>query len=106
VFTPGEIEVRRPSPEELEIDVRGTSGGWLVISEAWDEGWVARTNGARTQLVRADHALRALRVPAGDSMVRLSYRPLSLRIGAGITAFALALAVWLSFQLDSESLTA
>ena len=74
----------------------------MVISEAWDDGWVARINGARTPLVRADHALRTLRVPAGDSMVRLSYHPVSLRVGAGITAFALALAVWLSFQFDSE----
>jgi hypothetical protein len=101
-FTAGEIEIRRPSPEELEVDVLGSSGGWLVISEAFDEGWVARVNGARTPLVRADHALRALWLPAGDSMVRLAYRPHSLRVGVGVSVFALALAVWLSFQLDSE----
>jgi hypothetical protein len=101
-FVPGELDVRRPSPERLEVDVRGSTGGWLVLSEAWDPGWIARVDGARTPLVRADHALRALRLPPGDSFVRLAYRPLALRIGAAVSLIAFALALWVTFQSDSE----
>lgn len=101
-FVAGEVEVRRPSPEELEIDVRGSSGGWLVLSEAWDPGWSARVGGALVPLVRANHAMRALRVPPGDSLVRLAYEPFPLRAGAALSVLALLVAIWLSLRSTSE----
>jgi len=89
---------QRPSPERLEVDVRGSPGGWLVLSEAWDPGWRARLNGLPTPLLRADHALRALRLPPGDCSVSLAYQPSSLRAGAAVSLIALLLALWLSLR--------
>jgi len=101
-FEPGEVVVRRPRAEELEVDVRGSSGGWLVLSEAWDPGWSARVDGRRAPLVRADHALRALRLPPGDSLVRLRYRPLAFRLGATLSVLALLLALWLTLRQRAD----
>jgi hypothetical protein len=97
-FVAGTVVVRRPRPEELELDVRGSSGGWLVLSEAWDPGWSARVDGERARLLRADHALRALRIPAGDCAVRLAYRPPAFRLGAALSVLALLAALVLTLR--------
>jgi uncharacterized membrane protein YfhO len=51
-------------------------------------------NGAARPIVRANHTFRLVEVPAGESEVVFSFRPLSLRIGAAVSllgaiAFAL-----------------
>ena len=62
------------------------------------ELWSARVGGALVPLVRANHALRALRLPPGDSLVRLAYEPFPLRAGAALSVLALLIAVWLSLR--------
>ena len=86
----GGVTLERPRPEVLELEVRGTSGGWLVVSEAFDSGWRATVDGAPARLERADHALCALPLEAGDHRVRLEYRPRSWRLGWLAAALALA----------------
>lgn len=85
----GSVRVERPSPEVWEIEVRGSSGGWLVVSEAWAPGWRAWVDGSEVPMARVDHALRGLPLPRGDSRVRMVYAPSSLRTGLLISVVAL-----------------
>jgi hypothetical protein len=64
---------------ELKIDARAPA--YLVLSEVWYPGWRATVNGEDAPVLRANHALRAVPVPAGESTVRLWFAPSSWRWG-------------------------
>ena len=59
----------------VEIAVESTAAGWLVLSDAYYEGWQATVNGEATPILRADVMFRALPIPAGESVVVMEYRP-------------------------------
>lgn len=46
----------------------------LVIADNYYPGWQAEVNGASAPVLRANHALRAVPVPAGEHTVSLQYR--------------------------------
>ena len=93
-FTPGELTIQRPSPTRWDVQVTGSSGGWLVFREAWVPDWKCNINGRDARMERVDHAFRAVRIPPGDSLVRTWYEPWSLRIGTTLTILAFVLAIW------------
>ena len=82
---PQRVQVNVVSPEETRIAVSAPSDALLVISDPNYPGWKASIDGAPAELQPADYALEAVRVPAGDHMVRLDYEPLSFRVGAAIS---------------------
>jgi hypothetical protein len=51
------------------------AGGWLVVSDTLTPGWRAELDGRPTPLLRADFVFRAVRVPAGEHEVRMTYSP-------------------------------
>ena len=75
-------------PRRVEVDVAARTPAVLVLSDHWYPGWEATVNGAPTPILRAYHALRAVQVPAGKSLVRFDYRPRSFRIGLTLAAVA------------------
>jgi hypothetical protein len=88
-FSPGTWTLHRLAPHRADVVVEGSSGGWLVFHEAWYPGWKATVNGTDADVWRVDHAFRAVKIPAGDSIVRTKYEPWSLRIGASLSVLAL-----------------
>ncbi|MBI5363501.1 MAG: hypothetical protein HZA53_10015 [Planctomycetes bacterium] len=91
-FVPGELLVRRSASDRIDVEVRGSSGGWLVFQERFSDGWKAAIDGADAEFVRVDHACRALCLKPGDSIVRTKYEPLALRLGAALSIAALLVA--------------
>ncbi|MEE8466832.1 MAG: hypothetical protein V3T22_00155, partial [Planctomycetota bacterium] len=85
---PGQLVVQRPSPTRLDVQVRDSSGGWLVMYDRWYPGWKVTVNGTDAVLRRAQGLVRAVRIPAGDSLVRTKYEPWSLRYGAALSLLA------------------
>jgi hypothetical protein len=65
------------------------TGGLLVFSSAYADGWTAELDGQSAPVLPADVALRSVRVPPGDHRVQLRYRAPGLRIGAVIGAIGL-----------------
>lgn len=63
----------------------------LVVTDAYYPGWKATIDGLPTQVWRANYALRAVVVPAGEHEVRYIYDPLSLRLGVGISTASISL---------------
>jgi hypothetical protein len=74
--------VERPSTRSLGIDVVAPAAGVLVVAEVWHPDWVATVDGTPVPIERAQHALRAVVVPAGSHRVEMAYRPRSIYIGA------------------------
>ena len=69
--------------------VESTSPAWLVVPDSWAEGWTATVDGRPTPVLRANYAKRAVRVPAGRSVVQMRYLPAGFRTGLGVTAATL-----------------
>jgi hypothetical protein len=65
--------------------------GYLVVADTWYPGWHARVDGEPAQLLRANHAFRAVQLTAGEHIVEMFYRPTSVLVGAAASVLALGL---------------
>ncbi|MCL4806853.1 MAG: YfhO family protein [Thermoanaerobaculia bacterium] len=82
----------------LEIAVGAGGAGWVVVSEGYDRGWEAEVNGERVPVRRSNGTFLAFPVPAGESRVRLAYRPASLRVGAALSGLGFLALAFLSWR--------
>jgi hypothetical protein len=92
-WAPGEVRVEEEVPLRLRLRVRAPAGGWLVVTDTWYPGWEASIDGAPVPLEAANIRFRAVRVPPGEHVVEMRYRPASVRWGLAVSL--LALLVWL-----------
>jgi hypothetical protein len=86
----GEAELSRLEPERVEVDVSARRPGLLVLSDLEYPGWKAEVDGEEADIERVDYLMRGVRVPAGESTVTFSYRPLSFTVGWVVSLLALA----------------
>jgi len=91
----GEARIVAETPTRVEVAVHMQTAGVLVLADLWDPGWRAELDGREVPVLRADHALRAVEVPAGSSEVVFRYAPASLR--NGVASMAVALAIWVAW---------
>ncbi len=73
----------------LEIRTRSGGPSLLVVHERFYPGWTATVNGEKTRVLRAAGQFLAIPVPGGESLVRLVYRPATLRTGAALSLVGL-----------------
>lgn len=69
----------------LTLDVV-SSGGFLVLADAYEEGWSASVDGEPAQLFPANGAFRAVPLPPGRRRVSFRYTPRGLLEGLGFFA--------------------
>ncbi|HUR30859.1 MAG TPA: YfhO family protein [Saprospiraceae bacterium] len=80
----GQIELTSYAPDELIYKSSAPSEQLAVFSEIWygpDKGWQAYIDGKEAPHIRADYALRAMKVPAGEHEIKFTFNPKSYRIG-------------------------
>ena len=84
------------------VSARTQSGapGWLVFSEVHDPGWRAWVDGSAAPVLRADLALVAVPVPAGEHEVLLRYT--APWVWRGIGVGLLGLALWLGLVVTGR----
>ena len=78
-------EITQYEPDAIRLSVTSDGPGALVLSEAYDSGWHAWVNGEEAPVSQAYGVIRAVPIPAGDSVIELRYDPLSLRVGFGLS---------------------
>jgi hypothetical protein len=83
----GRIEAVRSSPNVIEVDLTAASDCTVVVNQAWLPGFAARGG----ELIE-DEPLLTVQVPAGQTAVRLVYRPLPFLLG--LLGSGLALLLW------------
>lgn len=93
----GEAQTVRRTPNLVELKLRSDRPGLLVVAETWYPGWRAEVNGNVAPVLRAQRALRAVEIPAGESTVIWKFEPVSYRLGMGIS-FAM-LSLWAGLML-------
>jgi hypothetical protein len=80
-------------PQRISIDVQASADGYLLLTDAWYPGWIARVDGIETPIHRADYVFRAVRVSAGAHKIEFEYRPILVYVGAGLGVLALTILV-------------
>jgi hypothetical protein len=92
--------------ERVVVAASTDAPAWLVLTDTWFPGWTARIDGAEAPIARADHAFRAVALPAGAHRVEFTFRPRGLVTGAVITLVALAIVLALLIRRARVSVMA
>jgi hypothetical protein len=90
-----EVHIREERSDWIRMDATLSHEGWVVLVDTYDPGWQATVDGAVVPLERANHAFRAVRVPAGRHEIEQVYRPRALVAGVGVSALALTMGIGL-----------
>jgi len=80
--------------DSLDLDIHLNSPAIILVTDAYARGWRVRSihpsRDSRTYaVVPANHALRAIALPAGSHRLRLEYAPSSFKIGLALSAVGL-----------------
>ncbi len=68
------------APNKLTYKAHSAKGGVALFSEVYFPwGWKATVNGKEVPIGQADYVLRALRLPAGDSEIVMTFDPQSVK---------------------------
>lgn len=85
-----EARITLYEPDRIRVHTRSAAPGMLVLSEMHFPTWKAYVDGVPARLLRANHVLQAVALPAGTHTVELRAESLTLRAGLAISlGFAL-----------------
>jgi hypothetical protein len=90
-----EVQIVFEHPGRLDIVVDTPSAGVLVVNRWFFPGWRVSRNGEDVPLLEANHVQQGVAVPAGQSSIVFTYRPLELYAGGAMTLLAILGAVGL-----------
>jgi hypothetical protein len=87
VSAPGTtVSVKEFRAHRVEAEVVAPTAAMVVVAQSYYHWWRATVNGTAVPLWRANHGFQALEVPAGRSLVTLTYEDRSFRTGAVVSA--------------------
>jgi hypothetical protein len=96
----GSATITKYGLHTVDVDVDATRPAILRLADLWYPDWTVSVDGKPAKLLRADHALRAVAVPAGHHMVEFRFASRSfatgfwLSIGCTLIAVLLLAANW------------
>jgi len=87
------VHITHYEPNRVEMTVETAADGWLVLTDTYAPGWTALVDGHDTPLYVANHAFRALVVPAGTHRVEFVYKPAAFRVGAAVSLLTMVILI-------------
>lgn len=84
-----EVQLVSAKLNSLTLSLSAPRAGLLYIADAWYPGWRATVNGKPTSIFIANYGFRAVLVPAGEVVVKMSYLPSGFLAGLLISAIGL-----------------
>ncbi len=78
-------EIINYEPNKVKVISNSNSDAILVLNDAFTKDWRVFVNGEESKLHRANYALRAVKVPPGESSVEFIYDPKSFKIGKWVS---------------------
>jgi len=85
------VTVTHAGADRVAVQATANAAGLVVFSETYEEGWRAYVDGNSVDILRTNHALRGVPVPAGTHTIEMRYEPTSLVIGlwtSGVSSVA------------------
>lgn len=89
----GTAEVVSEVPCRVTVSVTMRTPGLVVLADLWDQGWAATLNGQAVPILRVNHAIRGVELPAGQATLEFRYEPASLTWGLRVAGLAFIVAV-------------
>jgi len=80
-------------PNGVRVTASADGPSYLVLDDFYHRGWTARVDGQPTKVFIANALFRAVAIDAGTHVVEFRFEPLSLLIGAAVSALSLLVAV-------------
>jgi hypothetical protein len=84
----GKAEIVSEIPTRVTVSVQMETPGLVVLADLWDKGWKAYLNGQPVPILRADHAVRGVVVPAGATTLEFRYESASFVLGLCLSGLA------------------
>jgi len=92
----GEVTIRSEIPTKIVVALKMETAGLVVLSDLWHRGWQAYVDGRPVPILRANHAVRGVIVPAGATSLEFRYAPASFTWGMILCGTAAAgLLLWI-----------
>ena len=85
----GSAEIVAEIPTRVTISCNMETAGLVVLADLWDQGWNAYWKGKPVPILRTNHAIRGVVVPAGKGTLEFRYEPASLAWGWRLSGLAL-----------------
>ena len=79
------VEWGRPSPNRVELKVRSSQPGVLILSQVFYPGWEVFVDGVQRPILRVNYALTGVAIASGARSVKFVYNPESYRIGRAVS---------------------
>jgi hypothetical protein len=86
------------------VRVQSQGSSIAVLSESYNDGWVASVDGESASILRVDGLIMGVPIPEGSHAVELRYRPTGFVRGIGAACAALAIILVLAFRAGRRQL--
>ncbi len=93
-----QVSLARHEPQHVSIDAAMNCRGMVILGDGYSKDWAATVDGKRERVYAAYGAARGVVVERGQHRIEMDYRPLSVYLGAGLSAASLlaVFLLWLS----------
>jgi len=71
----GEARITAYAPRKVDVAVKTASPAVLLLNDRWHEHWYATLDGQPCPVLRANHIMKAVAVPAGEHQIRFRFDP-------------------------------
>lgn len=78
-------------PNELIYHSKSSKDGLVVFSEIYYPGWKVTIDDKPSELIRANYILRALEIPAGEHIIKMEFKPTTIKVTESLAWGALSL---------------
>jgi hypothetical protein len=85
----GSAKIVEEIPTRIKMSLDMQTPGLVVLADLWDAGWHAYYNGNAVRILRTNHAVRGVAVPAGKGDLEFRYEPASVAWGLRFCGLAL-----------------
>ncbi|MBI5701644.1 YfhO family protein [Candidatus Saganbacteria bacterium] len=76
--------------QSLKVRTSSKKPAYLLLSDTYYPGWKATVDGKEAEIKKARPIFRAVKIPAGEHIVRFYYDPFSLKLGALVSLIAIS----------------
>ena len=87
------VRIARLEPQRVALEASLEAEGYVVFTDAFFPGWEATLDGEPVEILPANVAVRAVRVPAGEHRIEMRYAPRSVRTGLWLGLLSISIAV-------------
>ncbi len=90
------VSITLASENKVEMITKSRDSSYLILTDTYYPGWVAKIDGVGTPILRCNYAMRAIMLPPGAHKVSFMFRPLSFRVGCWISLLTLCALIGVS----------